>query len=92
MTDSSAEIVNARMARQAIVTKYLGPTNTRGGRIKATARANSVTIPYPHEVRGGTEGAHSVAALALCAKLEWAGKLVCGGTPDDSGYVFVFVE
>ena len=26
--------------RQAIVTKYLGPTNTRGSRVKATAAAH----------------------------------------------------
>ena len=31
---------------QAIETRYLGPTNTRGSRIKATAAAGSITIHY----------------------------------------------
>lgn len=75
---------------QAIKTTYLGPTNSRGSRIKATAEnGESITVPYPHDKNQGVE-AHSVAALALCAKLGWAGELVGGGLRD--GYVFVFVE
>jgi hypothetical protein len=31
-------------AYQAIVTKYIGPTNTRGSRIKARAAAGSITL------------------------------------------------
>lgn len=30
--------------KQAIVTKFLGPTNYRGSRVKATCQAGSVTI------------------------------------------------
>jgi hypothetical protein len=33
---------------QAIVTKYLGPTNTRGARIKVTADAGSITLDWDH--------------------------------------------
>ena len=73
----------------AITTKYLGPTNTRGGRIKACAksgRAMSVTIPYPHEM--SQPAATAAAALALCAKMNWKpDTLHTGATPD--GYVFV---
>lgn len=73
----------------AITTKYLGPTNTRGGRIKASAKSGrdlSVTIPYPHEL--SQSGAHAAAALALCAKMNWKpDTLHTGATPD--GYVFV---
>lgn len=54
---------------QAIETKYLAPTNTRGARIKAAARAGSVTISYPHELN--TDQAHAKAAWALVNKLGW---------------------
>lgn len=53
---------------QAIVTKYLGPTNHRGSRIKATCWRDSITIPYPHDEHHG-EPAHRVAAVALVAKM-----------------------
>jgi hypothetical protein len=73
---------------QAIVTKYAGPTNTRGSRIIAKCEAGSVTIPYPHELSG--EDVHRKAAEALCAKLKWEGKLIGGSTK--TGYVFVFAK
>ncbi len=76
---------------QAIQTKYLGPTNTRGSRIKAMCGAGSVTIGYPHELSG--QSAHRKAAEALAAKLGWVGDrygaLLCGQLPDHS-HVFVF--
>ena len=73
---------------QAITTKYLGPTNFRGARIKATAEAGSVTVDFPYEFSGAD--AHAVAALALARKIGWDGDLLAGGTAD--GYVFVFSE
>jgi hypothetical protein len=76
------------MIVQAITTKYIGPSNTRSGRIKASAAAGSVTIPYPSQ--HGMERAHATAALALCEKLGWSGTLAQGGMPSDSGYAFVF--
>lgn len=73
---------------QAIMTKYLGPTNNRGSRIKAyTESGLSITIPYPHERNQGAD-AHSVAALALAKRAGWTGDLIAGAT--DRGYVFVF--
>ncbi|MEZ2409844.1 hypothetical protein AB6806_23920 [Bosea sp. RCC_152_1] len=75
------------MMRQAIVTKYLGPTNSRGSRIKATASAGSVTIPYSYDLR--TEDAHAKAAKVLARKMGWAGHWHGGGTPEGTGYVFV---
>lgn len=74
---------------QAIVTKYLGPTNRRGARVKATsASGQSVTIPYSSELPD--ELAHRQAAEALCRKLKWDNvqKLVSGGLK--SGFAFVF--
>lgn len=58
--------------RCAIVTKYLGPTNYRSGRIKAWAKSGNkiyVTIPYPHELNQSE--AHAAAAVALCDKMGW---------------------
>lgn len=71
---------------QAIQTKYLPATNTKGSRIKATAEGATITIGYPHEFN--EMEAHAVAALALCKKMGWAGDLIGGGL--ENTYVFVF--
>lgn len=72
---------------KAITTRYLGPTNFRGSRIKATAEGgNSITIPYPYELSG--QDVHQKAAIALCKKLGWGTELLGGGT--ETGYAFVF--
>ena len=79
---------------QAIITKYLSATNSRGSRIKATCDAGTININYPHELSG--EEVYRAAADALVKKLGWDtehyGKMVCGGLPNNSGYVFVFVK
>jgi len=75
---------------QAIETRYLGPTNTKGGRIKATAWAGSVTIGYDHAL-GHAEN-HRAAADALLAKLGWDGTFAQGGNVKGDGYHFVNVE
>ena len=73
---------------KAIRTKYLGPTNCRGSRIKADDyEGHSVTISYPYELSG--EAVHRKAADALCEKMDWPTDLVGGGT--DKGYVFCFM-
>jgi hypothetical protein len=73
----------------AIITHFVGPTNTKGSRIIAAASmGRKVTIPYDHTLK--SEEAHSAAAQALCDKFNWAGDLRAGGT--ETGYVFVFVE
>ena len=75
---------------QAIQTKYLGCTNTRGSRIKAWCSAGSLTIPYPHEFDGGE--CHRFAAVQLQAKLGWDvehyGELK-GGILPSGDYCFV---
>ena len=75
---------------QAIETRYLGPTNTKGGRIKATAWAGSITVPYDHALN--TDENHCAAQLALRGKLGWQGKYAQGGNAKGNGYVFVNVE
>jgi hypothetical protein len=76
---------------QAIITKYFGPTNTRGSRIKATCAAGSVTISYPYELSG--QACHRAAADALVQKMGWDdahyGGLLGGQLPSGE-YVFVF--
>ena len=74
---------------KAITTKYLGPTNFRGSRIKAYAEGgNTITISYPYELSG--QAVHEKAAVALCEKMKWPGELIGGAT--DKGYVFVFKD
>lgn len=72
---------------QAITTKFLSPTNTRGSRVKATAAAGSVTVEWDHALNISEN--HAAAAQALIAKLEWDGEWFSGGTPDGTGEVFV---
>jgi hypothetical protein len=75
---------------QAIETRYLGPTNTKGGRIKATAGAGSITIGYDYALN--TDGNHKAAADALIAKMGWTGTFAQGGNVTGTGYYFVNVE
>lgn len=74
---------------QYISTKYLRPTDTKGGRIKAKASSapDSITIPYDHSL--DCEQAHAKAAMQLATKLDWRGEYAAGG--NDSGYVFAFI-
>jgi hypothetical protein len=74
---------------QAIQTRYLCPTNTRGARIKAWAAAGSITIDYPHELSG--QACHRAAAEALALKFNWTDKLL-GGQLENGDYAFVFVN
>ena len=76
---------------QAIQTKYLSATNSRGSRIKAFCAAGSLTIPYPHELSG--QAVHRKAAEALAAKLGWTEPhypALLGGCLPNGEYAFVF--
>lgn len=74
---------------QAITTKYVGPTNTKGGRIIASTESGiRHTISYPHELT--EEAGHRKAAQELSDKLNWSGKLVAGGMR--KGYCFVRLD
>ena len=52
---------------QAIQTKYLGPTNTKGSRVKATCWLTSVTVSWDHSAN--VEENHIAAIEALLTKL-----------------------
>jgi hypothetical protein len=71
---------------QAITTKYLGPTNHRGSRIKANCAAGSLTIGW--DDRWNQERNHIQAAMQLAKKLNWEFKFH-GGCDARGDYVFV---
>lgn len=74
---------------KAIQVKYLGPTNVRGSRLKASdGDGNSVTISYDDSL--SRDEAYRSAAVALCAKMHWAGAdtLIGGGFGDTEVFVF----
>jgi hypothetical protein len=73
---------------QAIETKYLGPTDHRGSRVKATAEAGSLTISWDDalDVREN----HARAALEAIRRWGWSGRWV-GGSLAGRGYAFVCV-
>lgn len=74
----------------AITTKYIGPSNVLGSRIKATCQAGSVTIPYPHGL--SVQEGHAKAAEALARKWGWSGVYVMGGMPNGNGFCFVSIS
>ena len=84
--------------RQAVVTKFLGPTNTRGSRVNAKCAAGSLTVSWDHAL--SVDGNHASAAKALVEKLGWTcksaegytGVWVAGGLPDQTGNVFTFLH
>ena len=74
---------------QAIETKFLGPTNTKGARIKASVYAKSITVPYAYEA---VDRSHDEAARALITKLGWWGVWARGGKTDGTGNVYVCIS
>lgn len=76
--------------RQAIITKYHGPTNVRGSRVSAKAWAGRVILSWDHALN--SQDNHIAAAKALADKLAWEGKWHGGGSPDLSGFAFVLED
>jgi hypothetical protein len=76
-----------------ITTKYLGPTDTRGSRIKASCDKHSITVscglsvivPYDHALDSFDN--HAAAARALAVKLKAPGTFAF--TSVEHGYVFI---
>lgn len=78
---------------QAITTRYLGPTNFRGSRVKASAQAGSVTINWDDALN--SEENHRNAALCLMVKFGWDMHSVIAGSgelPDGRGSCFVMAR
>lgn len=73
---------------QAITTRFLGPTNSRGARIVAKCEARRVTVAWDYTANITTN--HAKACHALASRLGWEGDWFGGGTAD--GYVFVCTQ
>jgi hypothetical protein len=68
---------------QAIVTRYLGPTNTKGARIVAECDAGRRVVSYGH----ASSEPHAHAVLELLLELGWGGRWIEGGTKTGNAYV-----
>ena len=79
---------------QAIHTKYIGPSNTRGSRIKAYTHAGlAAYVPYPYELSYEMAHFEAVKALVQKHKLEWClDDMRYGDSADGKGYVFCFAQ
>jgi len=75
---------------QAIQTKYLGPTNNRGARIKAWCAAGSKTMDYPYGLN--TDLAHYSVAQELMIQLGWTCDALHQGCLPDGSYCHVMVK
>lgn len=72
---------------KAIITKFHGPTNTKGARYSAfDSDRNRVIVSIDYAL--SSEQNHDRAALALCQKLGWTGELCSGGIRSGNVYVF----
>lgn len=66
---------------QAITTKYYGPGNVRGSRVKASCERGSLTVPWRHELDSAAN--HTEAARALLLKFAREDVKQYGGTVED---------
>ena len=74
--------------RQSISTKYLGATNYRGSRVKASSSSGlSITLSWDDAL--DTDANHATAAQALAGKLGWSGRWIAGAAQDGKGNVYV---
>lgn len=74
---------------KAIITKYHGPTNTRGSRIRASdLDGNRVTVSFDHALNG--DGNHDAAAVALCRKMGWSHHNLMRGGLGGGDVVYTF--
>ena len=75
---------------RAITVKYLGPTNSRGARVKASAGGTqgNVTLPFRHDLSMEQNIAAAVDELLL--RYEWDNPYVLGALADGT-YVAVAV-
>ena len=77
------------MTYQAIQTKYLCPTNTKGSRIKAFCSRGSVTISFPHDIADSERG--RFAAKELIKKFVVQDKTQFGTPPAQNPWNREFV-
>lgn len=78
----------------AITTKYFGPTNTKGSRVKVTSSFSSKFVAWDDAL--DAEENHALAAAVYihevnkCRAGDLGWTIVGGGSlPDESGYAFI---
>jgi len=80
---------------QTIITKYLGPTNYRGSRIKAMQSARGFNSERPYSITRSwdysleTNQNHMEVAKEFADKMGWKGDWIGGSLDSNGGYVFV---
>ena len=76
----------------AIVTRYHGPTNTKGTRYSASAQGYKVYVAIDHAL--DEEENHRQAAVKLCKKIGWDADRFFGGFMDngDGAWVPVYTR
>ena len=74
---------------KAITVKYLGPTNSRGARVKASAGGGNVTLPFRHDLSMEQNVAAAVDELLL--RYEWDNPYTLGEL-DGGTYVAVLSD
>jgi len=72
---------------QTITTKYLGPTDYKGSRFKATHSGGFTSVTMSMDYGMEHAGNHTRVAFMLAEKLNWEGDYIGGHTKD--GMVFV---
>ena len=78
---------------QAIVTKFHGPTDSRGSRVSAKAQAGRKFYAWDYAL--DSEQNHDAAAKAYADSLGWLAngyRLVGGGLPDGTGNCYVLTS
>lgn len=88
-SETPIAIMVRNIHRQAIETVYIGPTNLHDARVKATAAAGSVTLPWDYDI--SSDENHAAAVRALADKYGWGGNWV-GGVIAAGCRVFVQVD
>ena len=72
---------------QAILTRYIGPTNFRGTRVRASCAAGSIIVPWDDAL--GIDANHAAARRALVRKLDWQDRTWASGTLASGDFVHV---
>lgn len=72
---------------RAITTKFFGPTDFQGSRIRATDGWTSKTIPYSHEL--SVDKNHRAAATAFAKKNNWSGTWAQGSIKEQQVFVCI---
>ena len=76
--------------RQAITTRFAGPTESRGSRIIVKSQAGRKTVAWDHALDASEN--HARAAYLYARSLGWVTdpkRMSGGGMPDGSGYCWV---